>query len=130
MEANHGARSYLHPGEASDTPCTHVALPDRPHLQTFVKTFLDPTLHILPLLTMIRLTEAVVNEVQKRGTPPLENFFFSIRLQLWPVFQKLMTTGVDEIKQLGESSFGGYFTKSSAITESTVSQVRPLPCYT
>lgn len=108
---------------ASDAIWKQIMEPVLTYTQTFVKTFLDPTLHILPLLTMIRLTEAVVNEVQKRGTPPLENFFFSIRLQLWPVFQKLMTTGVDEIKQLGESSFGGYFTKSSAITESTVSQI-------
>ena len=51
---------------------------------------------------MIRLTEDVMLEVQKRGCPPLETFIFTARLKMWPVWQKGMAEHVDGLKKLAE----------------------------
>ena len=79
---------------------------------------------VVPLLTMIRLTEDVVAEVQKRGCPPVESYIFTLRLQLWPAFQKAMSDHVDALKKLAEGASSGYFTRAATITEDTLTAVR------
>lgn len=71
---------------------------------------------------MTQLTEAVVAEVQKRQCPPLEAFFFSIRLLLWPVFQTGMSEHYDSLARLVEKP-SGYFAKTKMTTDVMVSDV-------
>jgi hypothetical protein len=71
---------------------------------------------------MARLTEAVTSEVQKRQCPPLETFFFTMRLQLWPVFQKVMSEHCEVLKKLAERP-NGYFSKAPVTTDTTVLNV-------
>lgn len=51
---------------------------------------------------MIRLTEDVMLEVQKRGCQPLETFIFTLRLKMWPVWQKGMADHIEGVKKLAE----------------------------
>ena len=71
---------------------------------------------------MIRLTEDVVAEVQKRGCAPLETYIFTIRLKMWPVFQKLMAENVDALKKFAEGANAGYFRRGTT-TDAAVSNV-------
>jgi hypothetical protein len=73
---------------------------------------------------MIRLTEDVMAEVQKRVCPPAESFIFSLRLKMWPVFQKAMTEHVEALKKLAEGASAGYFSRAVATTDAVVSNVR------
>lgn len=68
---------------------------------------------------MVRLTEAVTTEVQKRQCPPLETFFFTMRLQLWPVFQKVISEHCDSLKKLTDRPTG-YFSKAPTTTDALV----------
>lgn len=81
---------------------------------------------------MIRLTEDVVNEVQKRGCAPLESFFFAIRLKMWPVFQKVMSDHVEQLKKYAEGassgSVGGFFGRGVVTTDSSVITVSMSVC--
>lgn len=80
---------------------------------------------------MIRLTEDVVNEVQKRGCAPLENFVFAIRIKMWPVFQKAMSDHVEQLKKYAEGAsagtVGGFFGRGVVTTDSSVVAVSCLP---
>ena len=73
---------------------------------------------------MIRLTENLVTEIQKRRCPPAENFVFGIRIQMWPVFQKAMHDHIESLKRMAEGTNQSYFSRASPITEATVSKVR------
>jgi hypothetical protein len=75
---------------------------------------------------MVRLTEAVTTEVQKRQCPPLETFFFTMRLQLWPVFQKVISEHCDSLKKLTDRPTG-YFSKAPTTTDALVMNV--CKCY-
>lgn len=75
---------------------------------------------------MIRLTEEVMGEIQKRGCAPLESFVFGIRLQMWPLFQKAMTDQVEALKKVAEGASGGYFRRAVTTTDASVSNVSPL----
>lgn len=88
-------------------------------IQTFLGSVIEPLPPATPLLTMVRLTEAVIAEVQKRQCFPLETFFFTMRLQLWPVFQKVVSEHCDSLKKLSERP-SGYFSKASVTTDSSV----------
>ncbi|KAH9951693.1 Sac2 family-domain-containing protein [Amylocystis lapponica] len=90
------------------------------YCKTFIDTILDPAPPVVPLLTMIRLTEEVVTEVSKRQCGPLENFVFGIRLQMWPVFQKVMAEHVDAMKKLAEGATSGYFRRGAVTTDASV----------
>ncbi|EJU06414.1 hypothetical protein DACRYDRAFT_103359 [Dacryopinax primogenitus] len=68
---------------------------------------------IIPLLTMMRLNENVLIEVQKRACTPLESFLVEMRLSMWPIFQKEMNTQVESLKKLLEGAHGGLLTKST-----------------
>lgn len=76
---------------------------------------------------MIRLTESVMLEVQKRGCSPLESFVFGLRLQMWPLFQKAMSDQVDALKKLAEGAGGGYFRRAVETTDASVNNVRVTP---
>jgi hypothetical protein len=93
-------------------------------VQTFIQSSLDPVPPTIPLLTMIRLTEDVVNEVQKRGCAPLENFVFAIRIKMWPVFQKIMSDHVEQLRKYAEGAsggtVGGFFGRGVVTTDSSV----------
>jgi len=72
---------------------------------------------------MIRLTEDVIAEVQKRNCPPLEKFVFGLRLQMWPVFQKAMAEHIEALKKLAEGASNSYFMRSVSTTDAAVSTV-------
>ncbi|KAI0092077.1 Vps52-domain-containing protein [Irpex rosettiformis] len=80
----------------------------------------------IPLLTIIRLTEDVMLEVQKRGCTPLETFIFTTRLKMWPVWQKGMADHIDGVRRLAEGSssttLGAMFRKT-AITDAAVKSI-------
>ncbi|KAK7061930.1 vacuolar sorting protein [Favolaschia claudopus] len=93
------------------------------YIQTFIATVLDPVPPVIPLLTFIRLTEDVMTEVQKRACPPAESFVFTLRLKMWPVFQKAMTEHVDALKKLAEGATTGYFSRAVATTDAVVANI-------
>lgn len=89
---------------------------------------MEPIPSIIPLLTMIRLTEDIVNETQRRGCAPLETVLFTMRLQMWPAFQKAMSEHVEQLKKYtdGVSSsgpVGGFFGRGVNATDASVTTV-------
>lgn len=72
---------------------------------------------------MIRLTEDVILEVQKRGCPPVEFFVFALRLQMWPIFQRGMADNIDALKKIAEGASTGYFSRAATTTDAGVSSV-------
>lgn len=88
-----------------------------------MNSVLEPVPQVTSLLTMIRLIEDVVVEIQRRQCPPVEIYVFTIRLQMWPVFQKSMTDHVDALKRLAEGSSTSYFSRAPSTTESSVTSV-------
>ncbi|KXN83742.1 hypothetical protein AN958_00885 [Leucoagaricus sp. SymC.cos] len=87
------------------------------YCKTFVRSVLDPKPLVIPLLTMIRLSEAVVTEVQKRRCPPGEHFIFSMLIQMWPVFREAMAENTEALKKLAEGTSGGYFSRATVTTD-------------
>ena len=79
---------------------------------------------------MVRLTEAVTAEVQKRQCSPLETFYFTMRLQLWPVFQKVISEHCDSLKKLSDRP-SGYFSKGPVTTDALVinASINDLTCF-
>ncbi|KAI0796778.1 Vps52-domain-containing protein [Abortiporus biennis] len=90
------------------------------YCKTFINTVLEPAPPVIPLLTIIRLTEDVMTEVQKRNCPPLETFIFTARIQMWPIFQKLMAEHVDSLKKFAEGASAGYFRRGATVTDAAV----------
>ncbi|KAG6333668.1 hypothetical protein ID866_5426 [Astraeus odoratus] len=90
--------------------------------QTFLVSSIEPPPPAVTLLTVVRLTEAVVAEVQRRQCSPLETFLFTVRLELWPVFQRIMSEHCDSLKKLSEKP-SGYFAKTNATTDVMVSNI-------
>jgi len=88
---------------------------------------MEPIPPVIPLLTMIRLTEDVVNETQRRGCAPLETVLFTMRLQMWPAFQKAMSDHVEQLKKYADgvsgSSVGGFFGRGVSTTDASVATV-------
>ncbi|KAG8685244.1 hypothetical protein FRC08_013229 [Ceratobasidium sp. 394] len=82
------------------------------YCQTFIKAALDPPPPLIPLLTIIRLTENIYIEASKRGCRPLETFLLGQRLTMWPLFQKDMGAQVESLKKLAENAVGGYLSRS------------------
>jgi hypothetical protein len=74
---------------------------------------------------MIRLTEEVMGEIQKRGCQPLETFVFGLRLQMWPLFQRAMTDQIDGLKKAAEGAGGGYFRRGTATSDAAIAVVSP-----
>lgn len=98
------------------------------YTETFVKAILEPTTPpAVPLLTMIRLAEETMAEAAVRGCGPLERAIFAWRLQMWPVFQKVMSEHVEAVKKLAEGTaaggMGGFFARATATTDALVADV-------
>jgi len=94
------------------------------YCQTFTRNALDPAPPVIPLLTMIRLLENVLGEVQQRDCPPLETFTLGLRLTLWPAFQKDMHLHVESVKRLADGASGGGFLSSKpTVRDATVQSV-------
>ncbi|KAJ6486376.1 vacuolar sorting protein [Mycena vitilis] len=108
---------------SSDAIWKQIMDPVLEYTQTFFGTVLDPVPPVVPLLTTIRLTEDVMGETQKRACPPAESFIFSLRLKMWPVFQKAMTEHVDALKKLAEGASTGYFSRAATTTDAVVSNI-------
>ena len=73
---------------------------------------------------MIRLMEEVMGEIQKRGCQPLETFVFGLRLQMWPLFQKVMTDQIEGLKKVAEGAGGGYFRRTTTTSDAAIATVR------
>jgi len=89
---------------------------------------MEPIPPIVPLLTMIRLTEDVVNETQRRGCAPLETVLFAMRLQMWPAFQRAVSDHVEQLKKYADGvsssgSVGGFFGRGASTTDVSVATV-------
>ncbi|KAH9966054.1 vacuolar sorting protein [Russula dissimulans] len=95
------------------------------HAKTFVQAALEPAPPVIPLLTMIRLTEEVMSEIQKRGCQPLEFFVFGLRLQMWPLFQRAMTDHVEGLKKAAEGAGagGGYFRRAATTSDGAITAI-------
>ena len=72
---------------------------------------------------MIRLTEDIMAEIQKRECAPLESFIFTMRLQMWPIFQKVMQENIDAVKKYAEGGSSGYFRSKVVTTDAVVVSV-------
>ncbi|KAL0577068.1 Vacuolar protein sorting-associated protein 52 [Marasmius crinis-equi] len=104
----------------TDALWKQVLEPVTTYVQTFVQSTLEPPPTVTTLLTMIRLAENVVTEMENRNCPPAMAFVFGVRLQLWPLFQKLMSEHIEALKKLAEGSGGGYFSRAVIANEATV----------
>ncbi|OBZ70084.1 Vacuolar protein sorting-associated protein 52 A [Grifola frondosa] len=104
MDSEHSAKEEM---AAMNATWKQIMDPVLEYCQTFVQSMLEPPPPIIPLLTMIRLTEDVMAEVQKRDCGPLETFIFGIRLQMWPLFQKSMAEHIDSLKKFAEGATSG-----------------------
>ncbi|KAI9512249.1 vacuolar sorting protein, partial [Russula earlei] len=93
------------------------------HAKTFAQAALEPSPPVIPLLTMIRLTEEVMNETQKRGCQPLESFVFGLRLQMWPLFQRAMTDQIEGLKKAAEGAGGGYFRRAATTSDGAMTTI-------
>ncbi|KAJ7044495.1 vacuolar sorting protein [Mycena alexandri] len=108
---------------SADSIWKQIMDPVLEYTQTFFGTVLEPMPAAVPLLTMIRLTEDVMAEIQMRACPPAESFIFSLRLKMWPVFQKAMSEHVEALKKLAEGASTGYFSRAVATTDVVVANV-------
>ena len=73
---------------------------------------------------MIRIMENTLAEVQIRGCVTLEAWLFGLRMQFWPVFQKLMSEHVSSLNKLAEAGSGGLFRRASSLSDEVVRSVR------
>ncbi|THH02739.1 hypothetical protein EW026_g183 [Hermanssonia centrifuga] len=97
------------------------------YCQTYITQSLAPH-PTIPLLTIIRLTEDVMLEVQKRGCQPLETFIFTMRLKMWPVWQKGMADHIDGVKRMAEGTgaagaLAGMWTRKVGVTEAAIKSI-------
>jgi hypothetical protein len=84
---------------------------------------LEPAPPVIPLLTMIRLTEEIMSEIQKRSCQPLETFVFGLRLQMWPLFQRAMSEQIEGLKKIAEGAGGGYFRRATTTSDVAITTV-------
>jgi hypothetical protein len=76
------------------------------YISTSFTSLLTPTPSALPLLTMIRLNERILNIAQERGTIPLEGFLQGQKMVLWPLYRKEMDNHIDSLKKLADEAEG------------------------
>ncbi|KAK7695969.1 hypothetical protein QCA50_000608 [Cerrena zonata] len=93
------------------------------YCKIFIKSVLEPAPAVVPLLTMIRLVEDVMAEVQKRNCNPLETFIFSLRIQLWPAFQKGMADHIEALKNYGDGASASFFRRGTVTTDAGIAHI-------
>lgn len=94
------------------------------YCQTFSQSLLDNVLPVIPLLTMIRLAECILGEVQKRGCIPLETFLLGLRLKFWPIFQNIMNGQVDNLKRMADNAgTAGFLSGRTGVRDETIHKV-------
>ncbi|KAI0284325.1 vacuolar sorting protein [Russula aff. rugulosa BPL654] len=93
------------------------------HAKTFAQMALEPAPPVIPLLTMIRLTEEIMSEIQKRSCQPLETFVFGLRLQMWPLFQRAMSEQIEGLKKIAEGAGGGYFRRATTTSDVAITTI-------
>ncbi|ODN98284.1 ChAPs family protein [Cryptococcus wingfieldii CBS 7118] len=75
----------------------------------FYHSILSPPPPAIPLLTIIRLNDRLLNIASLRGTIPLDSYFTAQKLSLWPVFRKEMDQHVDSLKRMADDAEGKGF---------------------
>lgn len=77
-------------------------------------------------MTMIRLNDAVLAELDDRGCTPLESTMLRLKLGMWPLFQKQMDSHVESVKRMADAAastgFGAMLGRS-APKDSAVKEV-------
>jgi hypothetical protein len=71
---------------------------------------------------MIRLTEEIMSEIQKRSCQPLETFVFGLRLQMWPLFQRAMSEQIEGLKKIADGA-GSYFRRATTTSDVAITTV-------
>lgn len=71
----------------------------------FILSFLEPPPPTIEFLTMVKLVDSLLEEVQVRQCPPLEQFFQKMRLSMWPVFQKQMHLHTESVRKLTSGNY-------------------------
>ena len=69
-----------------------------------------------------------MNETQRRGCAPLETVLFTMRLHMWPAFQKVMSEHIDQLKKYadgasGSGSVSSFFGRGASTTDASVGTV-------
>ncbi|WVQ71945.1 hypothetical protein IAR50_001487 [Cryptococcus sp. DSM 104548] len=75
----------------------------------FHQSILAPPPPAIPLLTIIRLNDHLLQLASLRGTIPLESYLTAQKLALWPVFRKEMDQHVDSLKRMADDAEGKGF---------------------
>jgi vacuolar protein sorting-associated protein 52 len=76
---------------------------------------------------MIRLNDAIYAAAIGQGNCPatlMDSHLVSMRLALWPAFQKGLGAHVDAIKKLSSTSSGSMFGAKTLLKDATVQAVR------
>jgi hypothetical protein len=79
--------------------------------QAFFKSVTEPVAPpaTIPLLTMLRLNDGVLAELEARGCTPLESMVLGLKLGMWPLFQKQMDSHIDSVKRMADAASGTGF---------------------
>jgi hypothetical protein len=96
--------------------------------QNFSQSLFDPSIPSpVSVLSMIRLNDSIYSALIDGGACPttlMENHLVSLRLSLWPVFQKGLGAQVEAIKKLSGSTSGSMFGAKTLLKDATVQAVR------
>jgi hypothetical protein len=95
-------------------------------MKAFYKSVTEPIAPppTIPLLTMIRLNDAVLAELDDRGCTPLESTMLRLKLGMWPLFQKQMDSHVESVKRMADAAASTGFGAMMGRTAPKVSAVK------
>lgn len=85
---------------------------------SYTKALITSTYDIFGVLILIRLSQSLIYELQKRRIPMVEDYFNLQMILLWPRFQQLVDANCENMKRAA--------VKSSSISSITVSKPHPL----
>jgi hypothetical protein len=66
----------------------------------FIQTLTTTPPPAIPLLTLIRLNDQIIELAEIRGTVPLLQFLQKQKLALWPLYRRDIDRRIDEVKRL------------------------------
>ena len=72
----------------------------------FFQGMLNPPPPAMPLLTIIRFNDRLIEVCDSRGTLPLKTFLMAQKLAMWPIYRKEMDQHVDSLKRLADDAEG------------------------